>query len=197
MRRHAEAKRQAGFGQFMELPACVYAVGTLLGVLDYYHDVIYYVLPKGIPDLGCNYVRCKRWRPSEGLYIPGPLHPWNDGERNGTFIPSGQVARVTHFSRGMFNQGRYEALINNQEGSPHHTEQARFFVAYCGRLERLVHRSRYWNLDLQRFLDLVAERDPNRSFETSVTSGAFDLLISELARIKTDDGEPLDLVRGE
>jgi hypothetical protein len=197
MRRHAEAKRQAGFGQFMELPACVYATGTLLGVLDYYQDVIYYVLPQDVPDLGCNYVRCKRWRPSEGIYIPGPLHPWNDRERTGTFIPADQVARVTHFSRGMFNEARYAALTSGEEGRPRDQLRARFLACYIGKLERLIAKYRYWNFDLDRLLRLFPDRGYENSLRELVADGDFDLLTGELDRIKTTDSEPLELSQGE
>jgi hypothetical protein len=195
MRRHAEAKRQAGFGQFMEIPACVYATGTLLGVLDYYQDVIYYVLPKDVPDLGCNYVRCKRWRPSEGIYIPGPLHPWNDGERTGTFITTDQVARVTHFSRGMFNQARYSELTATETERPRDQLRARLLTCYIGKLERLVAKYRYWNFDLARLLRMFP--DGEQEMRQLVADGDFDMLVGELDRIKTTDSEPLELLQGE
>jgi hypothetical protein len=197
MRRHAEAKRQAGFGQFMELPACVYAYGTLLGVLDYYQDVIYYVLPKDASDLGCNYVRCKRWRPSEGIYIPGPLQPWNDGERTGTFIPTDQVARVTHFSRGMLNQARYAALSSGQECSIREQLRVKLFGGYIGRLERLISKYRYWNIDLDRYLRLIPDAEQETTLRKLLADGDFDLLVGELERIKTTDSEPFELSQGE
>lgn len=197
MKRHTEAKRQAGFGAFVEIPSCIYATGTLLGVLDYYQDVIYYVLPEGCPDVGPNYVRCKRWRPSERLYIPGPLSPWNDGERNGTFISMDNVARVVHFSRGMFNQSRYDALLAGQEGRTRDQERARLFGAYVGRLERLVARYRYWNLDLARFLTLVPSEELQERLRCLLDAGDFDMMTHELERIKTADLEPQEIAQGE
>lgn len=197
MKRHTEAKRQAGFGAFVEIPSCVYVTGTLLGVLDYYQEVIYYVLPVATEDRGPHYVRCKRWRPSERLYIPGPLSPWNDGERSGTYLPMDQVARVVHFSRGMFNQTRYDALLAGQEGRTRDQERARLFGAYIGRLERLVARYRYWNLDLARFLELVPPGELQERMACLVEAGDFDMLMSELERIKTGDPEPLEIAQGE
>jgi hypothetical protein len=195
MKRHTEAKRQVGFGAFVEIPSCIYATGTLLGVLDYYQDVIYYVLPVDLPDLGANYVRCKRWRPAEQLYIPGPLQPWNDNERTGSFIPTDRVARVIHFSRGMFNQRRYEALLAGQEGRTRDQERARLYGAYVGRFERLVSRYRYWGCTLDRFVALLPDRERQAPLQALLAAGDFDLLVPELERIKTDDPEPPELLQ--
>jgi len=197
MKRNTEAKRRAGFGQFMEVPSCVYAVGSVLGVLDYYQEILYYVLPAGVPDLGQNYVRCKRWRPSEQLYIPGPQKPWNDYEREGTFVRADKVQRIIHFSRGMLNQSRYDALLTGQEGRQRDQERARLFGAYLGRLERLVSRCRYWNLDLDRFVGLLAASEQTFQMARLLGEGDFDILQTELCRIKTDDEEPFELRQGD
>jgi hypothetical protein len=196
MKQHTEAKRRAGFGAFVEIPSCIYVTGTLLGVLDYWQEVVYYVLPEGVPNVGPNYIRCKRWRPAERIYIPGPLQAWNEGERSGTFIQGDQVARVVHFSRGMFNQARYDALLAGQEGRTRDQERARLFGAYVGRLERLVARYRYWNLDPARFASLLPENDLRKQMLSLLAAGDFDMMEAELRRIQTEDQEPNDLTQG-
>jgi hypothetical protein len=190
MKRNTEAKQRAGFGQFIEIPACVYATGTLLGILDYYQEVIYYVLPANSPNRGQDYVRCKRWRPSEQLYIPGPLQPWNEHERNGTFIPATEVGRVVHFSRGMFNQTRYDALRTGQEGRQRDQERVRLLGAFIGRLERLASRYRYWNLDLDRFVATLPDNPLAEEMRRLLGDGDFDMLNAELSRITTEDEMP-------
>ncbi len=169
---------------------------TLLGVLDYYQDVIYYVLPEGAEDLGANYVRCKRWRPAEGHYIPGPLQPWNERERTGTFLPVAEVARVIHFSRGMFNQARYDALLAGQEGRERDQRRVRLLGSYIGRLERLIARYRYWNLDLEQFTRSIPSDELRAELQPLLIEGDFDMMVTEHSRIKTNDPVPLELMQG-
>jgi len=193
MKRNTEAKRRAGFGEFVELPSCLYVTGTLLGILDYYQDVIYYVLPAGAANLGQNYVRCKRWRPAEQLYIPGPLQPWNDHERMGTFIPQEQVEKVVHFSRGMFNRSRYDALLTRQEGRTRDQDRARLFGAYIGRFERLASKWRYWNLTLKRFHELITSAELADSLVHLLNDNDFDMMVEAHEAILTNDSEPLEI----
>lgn len=193
MRKTIRSKRERGYGACVELPAPVYWQGAIMGLLDPIHELIHYVLLCDQENTGCNYVRCKRWRPVERLYVPGPLKIWNPAEEKKELIPEARVQSVAHFARGMMLQSACEVTMAGRSAAPDRMQQGQLYLHYIAALGHRIEKTRNWNMLLGHYV-LHQVNEPSRQWmRPAALSGVFDLMIEAHERMFT----VLDVVGGE
>lgn len=148
------AKRQQGFGDYIEVPVPVYCMGVILGLLDPFRETLYYVLPEGQEDQGKNYVRCRGWRPEKRVYLVPPSAPqfkqWIKGSES--VIPADQAQRVVQMHRGMIMATECGQISGDASPySPDWTNACRLFLAYVVFLSESVRQNANWNLLIEQW----------------------------------------------
>lgn len=193
MRKSIRSKRERGYGACVELPAPVYWQGAILGLLDPFHDLVYYVLPVEAENVGRNYVRCKHWRPVDRIYVPGPLKAWNPHERAHSPVAETHVQIVTHFARGMLLQSVCDSVMAGRGAPEDRLRSGQLYLHYIAALNRRIEKTRNWNLLLSGYVLGLPDDTARQWMKPTVLSGVFDLMIEAHERLFT----ALDPVGGE
>jgi hypothetical protein len=178
MRRETKLKKALGFGKTVELPAPIYLQAALMGLVDETAKGYYYVLPAGERDKGPNYVRCAHVDPNIHNYVPTPLNPWNEHEREGRRVSiQGGAERVLVFLRGLYRSSAPDSEYD---------AATRLMALYLEQLVEQIAAARDWNLDLEEFV-LNQRHQPARDWMSEpLCSNMFDIMIARHKRYKTE-----------